>query len=314
MENFFYSINATLPIFFIILTGYILKQRGIFNENFVSISNKFNFNVTLPVLLFKDIASTDFLSVFDLKYIMFCMIVTTICFIGIWGFTKKILKDKSMTGAFVQASFRGSAAVMGIAFMQNIYGDSGMVPLMIIGTVPLYNIYSIIVLSFESGDKENKNIKKTIKNIFKNPIIIGIATGLLASVFGIYKNSPVIITKTVESIGSMASPLALIAIGAGFEGRKVIAKIKPAMAAVFIKLILLPAIFLPIAAAVGFREQKMLALLVMLGAPTTPSCYIMAKSMKNDGVLTSSIIVTSVLISSITLTGWIFILKSCGII
>ena len=120
--------------------------------------------------------------------------------------------------------------------------------------------------------------------------------------------------KTVGKVAQMATPLALIALGAGFEGRKALAKIKPTVAASFIKMILQPAIFIPIAAVMGFTGEKMLAILIMLAAPTTPSCYIMARNMNNDGTLTASIIVTTTLLAAFTLTGWIFMLKMVGLI
>ena len=112
----------------------------------------------------------------------------------------------------------------------------------------------------------------------------------------------------------MASPLALVTIGAGFEGRKAIAKIKPTAAATFIKLIALPAIFLPIGIKLGFRDEALVALIIMLGSPTTPSSYIMSKNMGHDGVLSSSAIVATTLISSVTLTFWIFITRALGYI
>ena len=56
MENFIYSINVTMPIFLVMVIGYILKQIGMLNDNFVTVANKFNFKVTLPFMLFKDIA------------------------------------------------------------------------------------------------------------------------------------------------------------------------------------------------------------------------------------------------------------------
>ena len=125
---------------------------------------------------------------------------------------------------------------------------------------------------------------------------------------------PTGIDQTVNSLAAMASPLALIAIGAGFEGRKALAKIKPSCVAAFIKLVGLSAIFMPVAILLGFRNEKLIALLVMLASPTTPSCYIMAKNMHNDGVITSSIVVLTTLFSAFTLTLWIYILKSAGVI
>ena len=179
----------------------------------------------------------------------------------------------------------------------------------------MYNIYSVVVLTFEAEHRgDGSRIKAACINIVKNPIIIAIILGLLGSVVHIFDVMPQIFTKTVNNISALATPLALITIGVGFEGRKALAKIKPTLAASFIKLMLLPMIFLPIAEYMGFREQKMIALLIMLGAPTTVSAYIMAKNMDNDEVLSSSIVVLATLFSSFTLTGLVFLMKHLGLI
>lgn len=316
MENFIYSINVTMPIFLVMVIGYILKQIGMLNDNFVTVANKFNFKVTLPFMLFKDIAGVDIKAVFDIKYVLFCAIVSTICFWGVWGTAKLLVRDKTIRGAFVQSSFRGSAAVMGLAFIQNIYGSSAMGPLMIVSAVPLYNIFSVIVLTFEANDSTNIDKKAKIRqagmNICKNPIILSILAGLIVGLLGI--QFPTLVNKTISNVAQMATPLALITIGAGFEGRKALAKIAPTMAASTIKLVLQPLVFLPVAAWMGFSGEKMIAILIMLASPTTPSCYIMAKSMNNDEVLTASVIVTTTLMAAFTLTGWIFLLKTLGYI
>lgn len=316
MENFIYSVNVTVPIFLVMVIGYLLRQKGMLNENFVTVANKFNFKVTLPFMLFRDISGVDIKAVFDLKYCLFCALASTACFWVIWGGTKLFLKDKSMRGAFVQASFRSSAAVMGLAFIQNIYGTSAMGPLMIVSAVPLYNIFSVIVLTFEGKDakeaRRTEKIKEACLNIAKNPIILAILAGLVVGLLGI--DFPVIVDKTVGSVAQLASPLALITIGAGFEGKKALAKMKPTVAASLIKLVVQPLVFLPVAAWMGFSGEKMIAILIMLASPTTPSCYIMAKNMNNDGVLTASVVVTTTLMAAFTLTGWIFILKTLGFI
>lgn len=316
MENFIYSINVTMPIFLVMVIGYILKQIGMLNDNFVTVANKFNFKVTLPFMLFKDIAGVDIKAVFDIKYVLFCAIVSTICFWVVWGTAKLLVRDKTIRGAFVQSSFRGSAAVMGLAFIQNIYGSSAMGPLMIVSAVPLYNIFSVIMLTFEANDSTGIDKKAKIRqagiNICKNPIILSILAGLIVGLLGI--QFPTLVNKTVSNVAQMATPLALITIGAGFEGRKALAKIAPTMAASMIKLVLQPLVFLPVAAWMGFSGEKMIAILIMLASPTTPSCYIMAKSMNNDEVLTASVIVTTTLMAAFTLTGWIFLLKTLGYI
>ena len=315
MENLIFSLNATIPIFLVMVIGYILKNIKFLDEPFVKTLNSFNFKITLPVLLFRDIAGSDFLEVWDGKYVMFCFLVTLFCIAFTWIITSKVYHKKDQVGEFVQASYRSSAAVLGIAFIQNIYGTSGMAPLMIIGTVPLYNIAAVLILSFTGPESEGLHpaaLKKSVKGILTNPIIIGIAAGMLASLFKVH--FPAIISKTVNNIAVLATPLALIGLGAGFEGKKALAAIKPTLVCSFVKLMLWPALFLPAAAFLGFRDEKMVALLVMLGSPTTVSCYIMAKNMKHPGILTSSVVVATTFLSSVTLTFWLYLLKSLSLI
>jgi predicted permease len=316
-SDFLFSLNVTLPIFLVMVIGWGLKQIGMLNDNFVTVANKFNFKVTLPFMLFRDLSQVDIRQEFDLKFVLFCAISTSICFWAIWGGAKLFLKDHTLRGAFVQASFRSSAAVMGLAFINNIYGSSAMGPMMIIGAVPLYNIYSVLVLTFEAerGEGEARDtgkIRETCINILKNPIIIAIVLGVIVAWIGL--DFPVIVDKTVDSVAQLATPLALIGLGAGFEGRKALAKIKPTVWASAIKLVVQPLIFLPIAVWMGFTGEKIIAILIMLAAPATPSCYIMAKNMRNDGVLTASIVVLTTLLAAFTLTGWIYLVKVLNLI
>lgn len=315
MENLIFSLNATIPIFLVMVFGYILRLTKVMDESFVKTLNSFNYRFTLPVLLFKDIAESNFCKVWDTSYVLFCFFVSLIGITAIWVLTALFYKDKDCIGEFVQSSYRGSAAVLGVAFIQNIYGSAGMAPLMIIGTVPLYNIAAVLVLSFTGPERQGLNkegVKKSVKGILTNPIILGILCGVLASLLHI--SFPVIITKTVNNIAVLATPLALIGLGAGFEGRKALAKIKPTVVCTVLKLFVQPLLFLPFAIHMGFRTEKLVAILIMLGAPTTVSCYIMAKNMNHEGTLTSSVVVSTTFFSSISLTFWLYLLRSFGLI
>ena len=311
MEQLSFSLNATIPIFLIMILGYVLKQIKMVDEPFIKTLNKLNYNITLPILLFRDISQSDFFHVWDTKYVLFCFLVTLFCILAIWILAGLFLKEKNILGEFIQASYRSSAAVMGIAFIQNIYGNSGMAPLMIIGTVPLYNIAAVLILSFTGPATKGLNkqaLKKSILGILSNPIILAIFIGMLASSCQLHL--PFFLSKTINQIASLATPLALIGLGAGFEGRKAIQLIKPTTITTILKLIIQPLLFLPLAILFGFRNEMLIALLVMLGAPTTPSCYIMAKNMGHEGTLTSGTVVSTTLFSSITLTLALFLLKS----
>ena len=312
MDNFIFSLEATMPVFLVMVVGYFLRRIGMLNESFCAVANKYVFKVALPLLLFKDFAETDLRTDFNLTFVLYCMIVTTVMFLGIWALTAWLMTDKSLVGAFSQAAARSSAAVLGIAFVENIYGNAGLTPMMIVAAVPLFNIYSVIILTFSAQHRERGGgaIRAACINVLKNPIILGILAGLPFSLLGI--SIPTIPLKTITSISNTATPIALLVVGAGFEGRKALSKIKPTVIASLIKLVILPAVFLPIAIACGLAGAEMIAILIMVGSPTTVSCYIMAKNMDNDGELTSSIIVLTTLLSSVTLTFWIFLLRSVG--
>ena len=173
----------------------------------------------------------------DWKFVVFCFFATLISITAV-TLLSFLLKDKSLQSEFIQASYRSSAAIFGIAFIQNIYGEAGMGPLMIVASVPLYNIMAVVVLTV----------------------------------------------------------------------------MRPVILAVLLKLVILASVFLPIAVTLGFRTEKLIAILVMLGSATTVSSYVMARNMGHKGVLTSSVVMLTTLLSAFTLTGWLYLLKVQGLV
>ena len=147
-------------------------------------------------------------------------------FLGIWAVVWCFMKDKGQVGAFAQASARSSAAVLGIALAVNIYGDAGMVPMMIMSAVPFFNVYSVLILSFSPQVDEEGHllpashgmeaVKKACINVAKNPLILGILAGLPFSLLRI--QVPVMLDSALSSIGGTATPIALLVVGASFSG------------------------------------------------------------------------------------------------
>ena len=314
MNHFIFSLNATVPIFLVIVGGYLLRKIQMLDDAFVKTANKFNFRVTLPAMLFLDLATADFGKSFDGRFILFCALATLCSILAIWAGAKLFCKDKRIIGEFVQASYRSSAAVLGIAFIVNICKTAGAAPLMIIGAVPVYNIFAVLILTLEGEDAEEGKLqlKKAVIGILTNPIIDSIALGFVFSLLKVH--IPQMAYTTLDHFAKMATPLALVCIGAGFEGRKAIKMVKPAFTAAMIKLVVLPAIFLPIAIGMGFRGAELIAAIIMLGSPTTPSSYIMARNMGHEGVLTSSVVVLTTILSAVTITLQVYLVKAFGLI
>lgn len=323
MENFLFALNATIPVFLVILLGWFLRRVGILTEGFHKPANQYVFKCALPVSLFQSISDMDLYTDFDPRFCLFCFLVTTVMFLGIWAVTWLVMPDKRLVGAFSQAAARSSAAILGIALAENIYGNSGMVPMMIVAAVPFFNIYAVLILTFSPqvddeghllprGAQGGGMIKQACLNVLKNPIILGILLGVPFALLRI--QLPQLLNNTLDTVGSTATPIALLVVGASFSGGEALKKWKPAAAATFLKLFLLPALFLPIAAALGFRDSEMVAILIMVGSPTTVSCYVMAKNMHGDGVLTSNVVVLATLLSSVSITLWLFVLRSFALI
>lgn len=314
MENLIFSLNATIPVFLLMVLGFAFRKLNVIDETFASKMNKFVFTIALPVLVFEDLATVDFSQIWNLKFVVFCFVATVLS-IALAAILSLIWKDKSIKGEFIQASYRSSAALLGIAFIQNIYGNSGMAPLMIIGSVPLYNIMAVVILSIfnpQHSKLDKGIIRSTVKGILTNPIIIGIGLGIVWSLLRI--PMPHILGKTVSHIGNLATPMGLIAMGATFDFQKAFGKARPAIVAASIKLVGLATLFLPLAISLGFRQEELIAILVMLGSATTVSCFVMAKNMGHEGTLSSSVIMLTTLFSAFTLTGWIYLLRSFGLI
>ena len=272
------------------------------------------FKIALPVLLFQDLSDSDFSAVWDIKFVLFCFFATLLSILAVWGLSH-LLKERSARGEFIQAAYRSSAAIFGIAFIQNIYGEAGMGPLMIVASVPLYNIMAVVVLTVmrpERGRVNGALIRKTLHGIITNPIIVGILTGVVWSVLKL--PMPVILEKTVKNVAVLATPLGLMAMGASIEFKGAFENMRPVILAVLLKLVILAGVFLPIAVTLGFRTEKLIAILVMLGSATTVSSYVMARNMGHKGVLTSSVVMLTTLLSAFTLTGWLYLLKVQGLV
>ena len=314
MENLIFSLNATVPVFLMMILGIIFRRIGWIDEVFAAKMNQFVFRVSLPAVLFIDLAGVDFVEAWNPKFVLFCFAVTFLCIL-VSALLSLLLKERALRGEFIQGAYRSSAALLGIALIQSIYGTSGMAPLMIIGSVPLYNIMAVVVLAFfqpgQSGI-DGTVLKKTLKGIVTNPIILGIVIGLLWSLLGI--PIPKILNKTVSSIGATATPLGLMAMGATFNFRQALGKKKSVFAAAFLKLVGWCALFLPIGVALGFRQEELVAILIMLGSATTVSSFVMARNMGHEGVLSSGVVMLTTILSGFTITGWLWILRSFGLI
>ena len=311
LENLVFCLNATLPIFLLMVLGYFFKRVHIIDDGLAKGFNSFVFKIALPVLVYKELATSDIRDLWDTGFIVFCFLGTVVA-IAIGYMISLAFKDRGVRAEFIQGSFRSSAALLGVGIVTNLYGNAGMVPLMIIGAVPLYNMVAVIVLTLghEDGRITRATILKTLKGIITNPIIIGIILGVIRA----FIPHDLLLPKTVGYVSSLATPLGLMALGASFEFSAALREKWPTIIATAMKLVVHSALLLPIAAYLGYTNDKLVAILIMTGSPTTVSCFVMAKNMGHEGTVSAGIVMLTTLLSAFTLTGWLYVLRCWGYI
>lgn len=308
-----FSLNATMPVFLMMVLGYFLHKTPLLDDNFANKMNNFVFKVALPVQIFKNLADSDFHAVWNTKIVIFSFVISLVSIFIMFGLSF-LLKDKSLQAEFTQAGYRSSQALLGAALLTNIYGGTGSLALILIGAVPLYNVAAVILLTVmvPGSQLTRKTILKTLKGIATNPIILGIVAGLLWSLLKIPQ--PTIFSRTVSNLAATATPLGLIALGASIDLKKATGCLKPTLVCSLFKLVVFTALFLPLAVWIGCRGELLVVMLIMLGSPTTVSCFSMARSMGHDGTLSSSTVMITTLFSSFTFTFWLFLLRSLALI
>ena len=86
------------------------------------------------------------------------------------------------------------------------------------------------------------------------------------------------------------------------------------LGASFFKLVGNFAIILPIALLLGLRDGHLIALMIMAASPCTVTAYIMANAMGGDGEFSCGTVMMSTLLSTVTITMWLTMLKSFALI
>ncbi|MCI8934392.1 MAG: AEC family transporter [Clostridiaceae bacterium] len=307
MENFKIAINAVLPLFFTMAVGYFLRQIHFVDEPLLKKLNKLVFNVFLPLLLFINIYQSDLETSFRLKTILTAVCSVLALFVVLCAVVPLIEKDGRRRGVIVQGIFRSNYILFGAPLVFGVFGDQGMGTVSVISAfvVPLYNMLSVAAL--ETFSQGQVNVKKILKGIVKNPLIIASALGILCLVASV--PLPQAVEKTVSDLGKVATPLGLVSLGGFFKFSDTKRFIKQLVIIVTGRLILCPAAFLPIFIKMGFRDVELMALATMMGAPIAVSSFIMAQQQGADADLAGQSVAFTTLFSVFTMFLIIFGLK-----
>lgn len=312
MGNLILSFKVVFPLLLLMSLGYFMLRVHILDDATVKKMNSAVFKVFLPVLIFNNIYNSSIEDVKDIKAAVFATVVLALAFIFSLITISLIEKEPKKRGAMVQGMCRSNFVIFGAPLCMSLCGEEilGKISVAVTIIIPVINIMSVVALEYFRGT--NPSIIKMAKGIIKNPLIIASLIGLLALLSGV--KFPAVVETSLADISKIATPLALVLLGASIKINEFGGNIRSLVITVMAKLIIIPLIGISIAALMGMRGEDIALLIAAFAAPTAVSSYPMALQMDSDGPLTAQIVAVTTALCIVTVFLWVFILKQLGII
>ena len=334
---FFTAANAVLPILLLILLGFGLKKAGWLSGNFTKTGNKLVFKVFLPSMLFINVYDIDGIS--SIKWDVVLLVVAVICLL--FGLAVVIALATTPVperrGVIAQCVYRSNYAIIGMPLAAALGGEEAMAITAVISafSIPVYNFFAVIALTMFLKDEGGKkrDFKSVLNGIVTNPLILAVAAGfvvlgirqLQAELFGevlfsVERDLP-FLYKAVSNLKSIASPLALIVMGAQFEFSAVKGLFKEIAVGTFSRVVLAPVVGIGIAVLLsrytnliscGVNEYP--ALVALYGSPVAVSSAVMAGQMGNDEQLATQLVVWTSIFSIFTIFLTVCIMMPAGLL
>lgn len=313
MESLQLSFEAIAPIFILMLLGYTLKKLKVADKKGFDTVNRLVFKVFLPVLLFYNLYKTQTASVIDGKLIIYTICGVLLTFVIGYFAVLKLTPENKKRGVMLQGFFRANFAILGIPLVNYICGENagGVTSFMVAVIVPLFNILAVVALERFREGRTGLNIRGLFKGVATNPLIIGTMIGLVFFFFDL--RLPKILENSVRDISAIATPLAIIALGAEFEFGGVKGNGKEIAVVVLSRLVFVPLLFIPPAIAMGISGESLACLLITFGGPIAVSSFSMSQQMGGDENISAQTIIASSALCLVTLFVWIFTLSSLGL-
>ncbi len=296
-------LNTVGPVFILIALGALLFRRFL-DEAFLRGINWLTYWVGLPALIFDSLSRAELAEPLAAK-VMAVVAVATLMSLAAGALTARLLGVSSRSvGTFLQASFRGNLAFIGIPVVIFAYPDSenaGTLAILVLGPIMLlYNVLSVIVLERSRGAEGRWFTRKLLRTLLTNPLILASIAAALFSLSG--WGLPFFLERSVDVLGRMALPLALLSIGGALAVVRVKGGIRAASAAAVVKVGVCPLIGVVLADIAGLEGETLGIALILLACPTAAASYILAQQLGGDEGLASGAIVISTLLSAASLS------------
>jgi predicted permease len=311
MENLIFSLNAVLPLVFLMLLGAFLRKINVFDEDFLGKANKFIFKVLFPFFLFNNIYSSKISEEIDSNFIIFVVIIS-IAVVGLLiVIIPKYEKDNKNRGVIIQGLYRGNTTLFATALISNIFGNEGLaiVTMLIAIISPTYIFLTVIILDLFTDERQN--YKKTLISILSNPLIIGSLLGI--AVYTLQIKLPLAMEKTIADISKTVTPISLMILGGVIEINNIWKNRKKLILIAAVKLFIIPSFAALITIFFGYRGIELGAVLSMIAPPTAVASYTLAQQHDCNDELAGQIVFFTTLISPFSIFLFIFVFKTFGL-
>lgn len=310
MESFLVAAQVVVPMAMMVGIGVLLRMFKLADGPMMKKIDNLIFKLFMPAMSFYNLYNTDFSKFSNVNYILYGVAVLMIEFVAAMILVPKFVKPRETAASYGQAIFRSNFLIFGAAVAESIYGagNFGIVTLLSSIAVPIFNIQAAILL--ETARNGSASYKQLMLTIIKNPTVIATALGLAVNFAGITL-SPLIL-DVVQDLSGLTTPLSFLSIGVSLSLGKVTKKAY-LVSGVALRLVIIPLIFVPIGAMLGFRGQEMCALFILFAAPTAVSSYPMAAAMGADGDFAAQMVAYTTIFCLPTIFLWTLALNSLGL-
>ncbi len=300
MEVIIISATAILPLMAFMALGYFFKKKNFMSEETTRQVNIICFKFLLPVMCGETIYKANFHADVNLTPVIIVAASILGLFFSSWLIIPRFIKDKTQIPVMIQGLYKTNYAIMGIPIAQSICGAENMavISLITVILVPMNNALSALI--FEKYTGKETSGPKLILNIIKNPLVLGSLVGILLNVTGV-KIPSWIMTGIISKISAITTPLSMIALGASFEFAFIRKYRTHLFWALLGKLVIAPAIIVPISIALGVRGAGLVGIMIYAAAPNAVNSYSTAVAMGGDADLANEIVVMSSILSMLTM-------------
>lgn len=307
------AVNAVLPMFLIIGSGYLLRRMRWLEPPELQKFNMVGFRLFLPCHLFMTIYRADFRESVPLRYLALIIACTLLLFL-LSAFLTLPTKDAAQRGVIIQGIFRSNFILIGIPLVTYLCGEesAAATSAIIAVIVPLFNILAVMSLCIFRGG--SVSLSKLVKDILTTPLIVGSILGFSVRLLRLPLDRFPALISTLDSFSQIATPLLLFILGASFQVSSIFKYERQIAFALFGRLILAPLLAISAGVFMGFRGHHLAILLAVFGSPCASSSYTLAQQMGGDKELAGGIVVAGTALSCLSLSLWIVILKQSGLL